>query len=82
MTETARRLQEDNKTAARTRPVGVTPASVTSATAPVWDDAANERERQRARVRRVATRGLLYVTATFFALFICFSLANVNMVKF
>src|SRR5829696_7188482 len=36
---------------------------------PFWDDAANERERRQARVRRVATRGLLYVTATFFALF-------------
>ena len=36
---------------------------------PVWDDAANERERRQARVRRAATRGLLYVTATFFALF-------------
>jgi multiple sugar transport system permease protein len=39
------------------------------ATAPIWDDAANERERQRARVRRVAGRGVLYATATFFALF-------------
>jgi multiple sugar transport system permease protein len=37
--------------------------------APVWDDVANERERRRSHVRRVATRGLLYVTATFFALF-------------
>src|SRR5688572_7912548 len=36
---------------------------------PVWDDAANERERRQTRVRRVATRGLLYVTATVFALF-------------
>jgi multiple sugar transport system permease protein len=37
--------------------------------APVWDDAANERERRNARVRKVASRGVLYVTATFFALF-------------
>ena len=39
------------------------------ATAPVWDDAANERERKNARVRRVASRSVLYVTATLFALF-------------
>ena len=39
------------------------------ASPPVWDDAANERERRRARVRKVASRGVLYVTATFFALF-------------
>ena len=69
MSETARRLQEDSETMRRS--VGATPASpaVTMPAAPVWDDAANERERRQARVRRVATRGLLYVTATFFALF-------------
>jgi multiple sugar transport system permease protein len=65
--------RQDTKTARR--PVGATPASPASTiptpplAAPVWDDAANERERRQARVRRVATRGLLYVTATFFALF-------------
>ena len=49
----------------------MTPASpaVAVPTAPIWDDAANERERRQARLRSVATRGLLYVTATFFALF-------------
>jgi multiple sugar transport system permease protein len=39
------------------------------ATAPVWDDAANERERRKARVRNLASRSVLYVTATMFALF-------------
>ena len=43
--------------------------AVPLATAPVWDDAANERERRRARARNVASRGVLYVTATLFALF-------------
>jgi multiple sugar transport system permease protein len=45
------------------------PRTAPSATAPVWDDASNERERQKARVRRLAGRGVLYTTATFFALF-------------
>lgn len=36
---------------------------------PVWDEAANERERRQARLRRWAGRGVLYATATFFALF-------------
>jgi multiple sugar transport system permease protein len=36
---------------------------------PIWDDAANERERRKARTRKVAVRGVLYVTATLFALF-------------
>ena len=40
-----------------------------SPTVPVWDDDANERERQRARVRRVAGRGVLYAAAIAFALF-------------
>ena len=42
---------------------------VTLSPAPVWDDAANERERRKARVRTFASRGVLYVTATMFALF-------------
>jgi multiple sugar transport system permease protein len=37
-------------------------------TVPVWD-AATERELRRVKVRRVASRGLLYVVATFFVLF-------------
>jgi multiple sugar transport system permease protein len=39
------------------------------AAAAVWDDAANERERRKAHVRKVASRGVLYTTATLFALF-------------
>lgn len=39
------------------------------AVAPVWDAAANERERRKAQAKRVASRGVLYVTATFFAVF-------------
>ncbi len=71
MSETARR--QAGQTTSQT--VGVTPASPAFATpvsptaAPVWDDAANERERRQAKLRQVATRGILYVTATVFALF-------------
>jgi multiple sugar transport system permease protein len=71
VSETARR--PDDQTVKRS--VEATPASsavpmpALPPLAPVWDDAANERERQQARLRRVATRGILYVTATFFALF-------------
>ena len=36
---------------------------------PVWDAAANDRERRRARLRRIGGRGVLYATALFFALF-------------
>jgi multiple sugar transport system permease protein len=46
-------------------PVTRAPAPI----APIWDDAANERERRKARTRKVAVRGVLYVTATLFALF-------------
>ncbi len=45
------------------------PRSAPLATAPIWDDAANERERRRARVKKAASRGVLYLTATMFALF-------------
>ncbi len=45
------------------------PRTAPLAAAPVWDDAANERERRNARVRKVASRGVLYATATLFALF-------------
>ena len=57
MTETAR------------RPDGETARLETSA--PVWtpDDAAYDRERRQARVRRIAGRGVLYATAVVFALF-------------
>jgi multiple sugar transport system permease protein len=37
--------------------------------APIWDEAANERERQKARVRRAGGRALLYTAALGFALF-------------
>jgi multiple sugar transport system permease protein len=37
--------------------------------APVWDAAANERERRKAQTKRIAGRGVLYVLATFFAVF-------------
>jgi multiple sugar transport system permease protein len=36
---------------------------------PVWDAAANERERRKARTKRIAGRGVLYLAATFFAVF-------------
>ncbi len=71
MTETARRGDGE----ATRRSVGTTQATpvvavpAPAAAAPVWDDRANERERQKSRIRQVATRSLLYVTATFFALF-------------
>jgi multiple sugar transport system permease protein len=45
------------------------PRTAPLAAAPIWDDAANERERRNARVRKVAGRGVLYTTATLFALF-------------
>jgi multiple sugar transport system permease protein len=45
---------------------GATQAS--PASAPVWD-AAYERERRQAQLRRVGGRGVLYVLATFFAVF-------------
>jgi multiple sugar transport system permease protein len=45
------------------------PRTAPLAAAPIWDDAANERERRNARVRKVTGRGVLYVTATLFALF-------------
>jgi multiple sugar transport system permease protein len=45
------------------------PRTAPLAAAPVWDDAANERERRNAQVRKVASRGVLYAMATFFALF-------------
>ncbi|MCD6031434.1 MAG: hypothetical protein K0S78_3608, partial [Thermomicrobiales bacterium] len=45
------------------------PRTAPLATVPVWDAATNERERRNARVRKVASRGVLYATATFFALF-------------
>jgi multiple sugar transport system permease protein len=38
-------------------------------TAPVWTDADNERERRRARVRKLGGRTVLYATALFFAVF-------------
>jgi multiple sugar transport system permease protein len=59
-------------------PVGATPASPAQAspalappapTAPIWDAAANERERQKARLRRVGGRAVLYSLAIAFALF-------------
>src|SRR5262245_43505990 len=37
--------------------------------APVWDAAANERERRKAQTKRFASRSVLYVAATFFAVF-------------
>jgi multiple sugar transport system permease protein len=37
--------------------------------APIWDAAANERERHKAKTKRIASRGILYVAATFFAVF-------------
>ena len=69
MTETAGRLQEDGKPARQAAGAAPVSPSATPPVAPIWDDAANERERRQAHVRRVATRGVLYVTATFFALF-------------
>jgi multiple sugar transport system permease protein len=45
------------------------PRTAPLAATPVWDDAANERELRNARVRKVASRGVLYATATLFALF-------------
>jgi multiple sugar transport system permease protein len=45
------------------------PRTAPLAAAAVWDDAANERERRKAHVRKVASRGALYATATLFALF-------------
>jgi multiple sugar transport system permease protein len=37
--------------------------------APIWDEAANARERQRAQLRRVGSRAVLYTVAIAFALF-------------
>ena len=38
-------------------------------TAPIWDEAAHQRELRQARVKRVAGRGALYAAALFFAVF-------------
>jgi multiple sugar transport system permease protein len=43
--------------------------TVSPIAAPVWDAAANERERRKARTKRAASRGVLYIAATFFAVF-------------
>jgi multiple sugar transport system permease protein len=45
------------------------PAATAHGEPPIWDDAANERERRRARLRRIGGRGILYTTALFFSLF-------------
>lgn len=43
--------------------------ATTRAEPPIWDDAANARERRQARLRRIGGRGVLYTTALFFSLF-------------